>query len=102
MGPFGPFLPKPNGAKRGKGGNPPSPKAKWAHLSQFWPPISTIQKMDKSTPGTTFWPLSAPGLWKPPEATISGPERFPLNSGEDLSFTNVLHTKGSTDGAYMV
>ncbi|MBW0474682.1 hypothetical protein O181_014397 [Austropuccinia psidii MF-1] len=42
------------------------------------------------------------GLWKPPEATISGPERLSLNSGEDLSFTNVPSTKGSRHDAYMV
>ncbi|MBW0512604.1 hypothetical protein O181_052319 [Austropuccinia psidii MF-1] len=96
MRPLGPFWPKSSG------GNPPAPKAKWAHLSQFWPPISTIPKMAKRTPGTTFGPLSTPGLWKPPEATSSGPERFALNSGEDLSFTNVLHTKGARHGAYMV
>ncbi|MBW0473220.1 hypothetical protein O181_012935 [Austropuccinia psidii MF-1] len=105
--------PKPNEAKRGQGGSQPAPKARWvsnhklAHLRQFWPQSQQSQKwpkgpQDPNWPRITFWPLSIPGLWKPPEAISSGAEIFPLNSGEDLSFTNVLHTKGSRHGPYMV
>ncbi|MBW0471378.1 hypothetical protein O181_011093 [Austropuccinia psidii MF-1] len=106
--PMGPFWPNSNESKRGQGGNPPAPKVRWvpnhklAHLSQFWPPISTFPKMAKRTPRTTFWPLSTPGLWQPPEATSSSPARFPLNSGEELPFTNVICAKGFRCGAYMV
>ncbi|MBW0469556.1 hypothetical protein O181_009271 [Austropuccinia psidii MF-1] len=35
-----------------------------------------------------------------PLETTRGPKSFPLNSGEDLSFTNVLRTKGSRNEAY--
>ncbi|MBW0552867.1 hypothetical protein O181_092582 [Austropuccinia psidii MF-1] len=113
MGPLGPFWPKSNEDKRGLGGSPPAPKARWvpkhkcAHLSQFWPQTQPSQRwpkgpQDPNWPRTTVWPFSTPGLWKPPEAIRSGPERFPLNSWEDISLTNVLHTKGSRCGAYMV
>ncbi|MBW0474594.1 hypothetical protein O181_014309 [Austropuccinia psidii MF-1] len=82
----------------------PTPKArwvpnhKWAHLSQFGPPISTIPKMAKRTPGpklATFnpWPL---------ETTSLSPEIFSLNSGKERSFINVIGTKGFRCGAYMV
>ncbi|MBW0585382.1 hypothetical protein O181_125097 [Austropuccinia psidii MF-1] len=54
MGPLGPFWLNSNEAKRGQGSDLPPPKARWAHLSQFWPPISTIPKMDKRTPGPKF------------------------------------------------
>ncbi|MBW0470091.1 hypothetical protein O181_009806 [Austropuccinia psidii MF-1] len=51
MGPSGPSFPKFNEAKRGQGGLPPSSKAKWAHLNQFWPPIPPVPQMAKRTPG---------------------------------------------------
>ncbi|MBW0476499.1 hypothetical protein O181_016214 [Austropuccinia psidii MF-1] len=97
VGHLGPFWSKSKEAKM----------AKWAHLSQFWPQCQQSQKwpkqpQDPNCPRTTFWTLPTPGLWQPQGATSSGPERLPLNSGEDLSFTNVLHTKGSRHGAYMV
>ncbi|MBW0476786.1 hypothetical protein O181_016501 [Austropuccinia psidii MF-1] len=107
MGPLGPFRLKSNEAKRSQGGNSTSLKArlvsnhKWTHLSSILVPISKIPKMAKRTPGITFRPLPMNGLWQPPEGAISGPERLPLNSGEDLSFINVPHTKGSRHGAYM-
>ncbi|MBW0493413.1 hypothetical protein O181_033128 [Austropuccinia psidii MF-1] len=41
------------------------------------------------------------GLWKPPGPTSSGPERHPLNSGENLSFIHVPCAKASRRGAYM-
>ncbi|MBW0489419.1 hypothetical protein O181_029134 [Austropuccinia psidii MF-1] len=50
MGPLGTFWPKSNEAKRGQGGQPPTLKARWAHLSQFWPPISPVPQMVKRTP----------------------------------------------------
>ncbi|MBW0476430.1 hypothetical protein O181_016145 [Austropuccinia psidii MF-1] len=50
-GPLGPFWPKYNEVKRGQGGQPPTIKARWAHLSQFWPPISPVPQMAKRTPG---------------------------------------------------
>ncbi|MBW0480713.1 hypothetical protein O181_020428 [Austropuccinia psidii MF-1] len=103
MGPLSPFWPKFDVAKRRKGGIPLAPKArwvpnhKWAHLSQVWPQSQQSQKW----PRTIFWKISTPGLWKPPQAIRSGLARFPLNSGEELSFTNLLHTKRSRQGEYM-
>ncbi|MBW0489935.1 hypothetical protein O181_029650 [Austropuccinia psidii MF-1] len=49
-----------------------------------------------------FGHFSTSGLWQPPEATSSSSEIFPLSSGEELSFANLLHTKGFKHGAYMV
>ncbi|MBW0471796.1 hypothetical protein O181_011511 [Austropuccinia psidii MF-1] len=51
-------------AKRCQGDHPPAPKARWAHLSQVWPPISIFPKVAKRTPGPTLamfnpWPLAA-------------------------------------------
>ncbi|MBW0497386.1 hypothetical protein O181_037101 [Austropuccinia psidii MF-1] len=77
MGPLGPFW------------------TKWAHLSQFWPPIPPVPQMEKRTPRTTYCPLSTPGLWQSPEATKSSSARSPLHSGERLLFTNVLCTMDS-------
>ncbi|MBW0512620.1 hypothetical protein O181_052335 [Austropuccinia psidii MF-1] len=37
MGPLGPFWPNSYEAKRGQWGSSSAPKARWAHLSQFWP-----------------------------------------------------------------
>ncbi|MBW0491190.1 hypothetical protein O181_030905 [Austropuccinia psidii MF-1] len=54
IGPLGPFWLNSNEAKRGQGGDLPAPKARWTHLSQVWPPISTIPKMAKRTPGPKF------------------------------------------------
>ncbi|MBW0478182.1 hypothetical protein O181_017897 [Austropuccinia psidii MF-1] len=76
VAPLGPFWPRSNDTKRGQGGKPPALKArwvpnhKWTHLSQFWPPISTLPKIPQTTPGpklaknhvlTIFnpWPLAA-------------------------------------------
>ncbi|MBW0528941.1 hypothetical protein O181_068656 [Austropuccinia psidii MF-1] len=83
------------------------PNHKWAHLSPILVPISTIAQWPKGPqnpnwPRTTGFPPSNNGLWQPPGATSSGPERLPLNSGEDLSCINVPRTKGSRHGAYMV
>ncbi|MBW0542376.1 hypothetical protein O181_082091 [Austropuccinia psidii MF-1] len=94
VGPLGPFWPKFNGAK---GGQPPAHKAgwvpnhKWAHLSRFWPPISSVPKMAKRPSGPKLaifnpWPLAT---------TSSIPASFPLHSGGTISFTNVLCTKDS-------
>ncbi|MBW0516306.1 hypothetical protein O181_056021 [Austropuccinia psidii MF-1] len=44
---LGPFWPKSNEAKRGQGGSPLAPKAKWEHLSLFWPQIPRIPKWPK-------------------------------------------------------
>ncbi|MBW0544301.1 hypothetical protein O181_084016 [Austropuccinia psidii MF-1] len=72
MGPLGAFWPKSNEVKRGKGGQPPALKARWTHLSQFWPPISTFPKMAKMDPRTKigqelrFGHFSTSGLWKQP------------------------------------
>ncbi|MBW0512135.1 hypothetical protein O181_051850 [Austropuccinia psidii MF-1] len=63
MGPLGPFWPKSNEAKRGPGGSPPAPKARWvqnhkgAHLSPILAPNLNNPKMAKRTPRTTGWPL---------------------------------------------
>ncbi|MBW0561733.1 hypothetical protein O181_101448 [Austropuccinia psidii MF-1] len=89
VGLLGPFWPKYNEAKRGQGGQPPATK------DRCWPPHPTFPKLAKRTPGNTFWPLSTPGLWKPPEATSLSPEIFTLHSGEGLSFTKVLCTNDS-------
>ncbi|MBW0534423.1 hypothetical protein O181_074138 [Austropuccinia psidii MF-1] len=59
--------------------------------SQKWPK----GREDPNWPRTTVWQFSTPGFWKPPEATRSSPESVFLNSGEGLSFTNVLPTKES-------
>ncbi|MBW0530859.1 hypothetical protein O181_070574 [Austropuccinia psidii MF-1] len=99
---LGHFWPKSNDAKRGKGGSPLVPKARWVQLSPFWPKIA------KRNPGgqighTQQWaPLSTHGLSKPPGATRLGPESLPLNSGGDFSFIHVPCTKGSRHGAYML
>ncbi|MBW0547661.1 hypothetical protein O181_087376 [Austropuccinia psidii MF-1] len=101
MRPLGPFWPKYNETKKGPRGQSTisqgqvGPKPQVGHLSQFWPQSQQSQKWPKG-PQDPNWPLPTP------EATSSGPERSPLNSGEDLSFTNLLHTKGSRCGAYVV
>ncbi|MBW0498278.1 hypothetical protein O181_037993 [Austropuccinia psidii MF-1] len=43
-------------------GQPPTSKARWAHLSQIWPPIPPVPQMAKRTPGHKLanlspWPL---------------------------------------------
>ncbi|MBW0509256.1 hypothetical protein O181_048971 [Austropuccinia psidii MF-1] len=60
MGPLGPCWPKSNECK---GGQPPTLKARWAHLNRFWPPISTFPEMTKRTSGPKLaifnpWPLA--------------------------------------------
>ncbi|MBW0493073.1 hypothetical protein O181_032788 [Austropuccinia psidii MF-1] len=103
----GPFWAKSNEAKRGKGERPLAPKArwvpnhKWAHLSPFWPEMGTRTPGPQIGHSKKWNPLSTHGLWKPPGATSSGPEKLPLNSGEDVPFIHVPHTKGSRNGAYM-
>ncbi|MBW0478429.1 hypothetical protein O181_018144 [Austropuccinia psidii MF-1] len=105
--PVGPFWPKSNEAKRGQGGNPLALKARWvpnhmwAHLSPFWP------KMAKRNPGPQIghnqpWTQDLThSLWQTPGVTSSGPERLPLDSGEDLSLIHGPHTEGSRHGEYM-
>ncbi|MBW0551207.1 hypothetical protein O181_090922 [Austropuccinia psidii MF-1] len=80
MGPLAPFGLNP---MRPKGANHQPPSHKWAHLSQFWPPISIFPKNGQKDPRTKigkephFGHLSTSGLPKLPQATISGPARFP-------------------------
>ncbi|MBW0538453.1 hypothetical protein O181_078168 [Austropuccinia psidii MF-1] len=88
--PLGPFWPKSHESKRGQGGNPPAPKARWVPPEPIFAPNLNNPKNGQK------------GTRKHILATSSGSERFPLNSGEDLSFTNVIHTKGSRRDAYMV
>ncbi|MBW0487101.1 hypothetical protein O181_026816 [Austropuccinia psidii MF-1] len=87
MGLLGPFWPNSNEANH------------WSQTTSG-PQSQYSQKFpkgpqDPNWPRTTFWPLSTPGLWQPPEATSSSPESFPLHSGEVVSFTNGLCTKDS-------
>ncbi|MBW0466024.1 hypothetical protein O181_005739 [Austropuccinia psidii MF-1] len=84
-----PFDLTPMKPKGGQGCQPSAPKARWAHLRQFWNPISTFPKM------TQIGKEPQSGLWQPPEATSSSQACCSLHSGEGLSFTNVLGTKDS-------
>ncbi|MBW0481909.1 hypothetical protein O181_021624 [Austropuccinia psidii MF-1] len=71
-------------------------------------PNSNIPKNGQKDPRTQigqeprFGHLSTFGHWKPPEDTSSSPARLPLSSGAELSFTNLLCTKGFRPDAYMV
>ncbi|MBW0511818.1 hypothetical protein O181_051533 [Austropuccinia psidii MF-1] len=60
-------------------------EAKEAHLSQFWPPISSFPKMTKRTLGPKLAKNHILAIFNPwPLATTSSrPESFPLHSGED-------------------
>ncbi|MBW0554142.1 hypothetical protein O181_093857 [Austropuccinia psidii MF-1] len=94
VGPSGPFWPKSNDAKRGQGGQPPTSKARWAHVSQIWPPSHQSHKWPKG-PQDLNSPFSTLFLWQSPEATSSSSGRFPPQSGQRLLLTNVLHTMDS-------
>ncbi|MBW0505609.1 hypothetical protein O181_045324 [Austropuccinia psidii MF-1] len=95
MGPLGPFWPKSNESKRSQGGKPPSlkerwvPNHKWAHLIQFWPPISTFPKLAKMTSGpklaryhslAIFQPLASDSHQRPPSQVQ---QAFPTIQGKD-------------------
>ncbi|MBW0581038.1 hypothetical protein O181_120753, partial [Austropuccinia psidii MF-1] len=58
-------------------------------------PNLNIPKNGQKDHRTKIGHFSTSDLWQPPEATNSSPARFPLSSGEELSFTNVLCTKES-------
>ncbi|MBW0562779.1 hypothetical protein O181_102494 [Austropuccinia psidii MF-1] len=86
---MGPFWPKSNEAKRGQGGQPPALKArwvsshKWAHLSQFCSPISSVPKMTKMDSRTQighFQPLASGNHQRPP-AQVQ--QSFPSIQGKD-------------------
>ncbi|MBW0554832.1 hypothetical protein O181_094547 [Austropuccinia psidii MF-1] len=98
--PFGLNPMRPNRAK----GTVHQPQRPSGPPGPILAPISTITKMAKTTPGHKLAKKHILATFNPwPLATInSGPEKFPLSSGEDLSFTNVLCTKGFRCGAYMI
>ncbi|MBW0580843.1 hypothetical protein O181_120558 [Austropuccinia psidii MF-1] len=88
VGLLGPFWPNFNEAKRGQGGSPSAPKDKWAHLSPFWPQISTNPKWPKTTSGPPLSHYSAHGLWQPQEATSSAPSKdSPQFQGKNFPFS---------------
>ncbi|MBW0581607.1 hypothetical protein O181_121322 [Austropuccinia psidii MF-1] len=99
MEPLGPFWPKSNEAKRGQGGSSSVPNSrwvpnhKWAHLRQFW-------AQNPTNSGHKIGHNSVHGLWKPPEATSSAPDKdspqvqgktFPSSMHQALKDPGVVH-----------
>ncbi|MBW0494480.1 hypothetical protein O181_034195 [Austropuccinia psidii MF-1] len=94
--------------KGAKGADLKPPNNKWAHLSLLlaiipedpkWPKNPKISKLPKG-PRTIKLAINSHGrlhsthsLWKPPEATISVPERYSLSYGP--------HTAGTRNGEFM-
>ncbi|MBW0464446.1 hypothetical protein O181_004161 [Austropuccinia psidii MF-1] len=69
MGPLAPFWPKSKESRRGQGGSPPAPEARWVHLSQFWPQSQQSQKWPKGPQEPNFGnfqPLASGKHKRPP------------------------------------
>ncbi|MBW0560861.1 hypothetical protein O181_100576 [Austropuccinia psidii MF-1] len=89
MGPLGPVWAKSNEAKKVQAGQPPTLKARWAHLHQFRHPISPVPQIAKRTPG--------PKLAKNHFLAIFDPWPLAITRGHQIEIRNVSSSfKGQT------
>ncbi|MBW0467876.1 hypothetical protein O181_007591 [Austropuccinia psidii MF-1] len=91
---LGPFWPNYNEAKRWQGGSPPEPKLR--------PELAQGPRNPRLAIKTDGPQYSKNGLWQPPEAISSGPEKFPLISKGDRFLSYGCFTAVTRNVAYMV